>query len=710
MPDSRSHTWLVLVVLLFCMAAGQDATTAGQVVINNPTLENISIEWLVTGDDNADGQVAVRYRADTDPSFRQGHALLRVPAGSNSGFTWRNRHAGSIMGLVPATRYEIELTLTDPDGGDAVVSVFAETRPVPRVAEDATVTNVDPTNLATALATATPGDVLLLASGTYSSFTVSNDGALGFPVTVMGADAATVIVEGEVRMDGRSHVWIMNLTVRGQIKFNSSRNIVVQGCRVETARDGIVAFADGTEDGYFADNTVIGPTVWQESALGANGDNLGEGIVVTGPGNVIQNNRVEGFRDCISLLEDGDAQRQYSIDIIGNDLDRCGDDAIEADFAMGNVRVLRNRSSNSFIAWSSQPGLGGPTYFIRNVAFGNYFQVFKPNRGSLGDILYHNTGVKQGDAFGVYTTDVWGNCITRNNLFIGGPEEANLAGFSTGPGRILDLPGLDTSTSSLDYDGFGSQNALFDGTFGITAFNGFEELRSLTTERNAVQVDVTVFAETFPYPSTLFPAVTVPQLVLAEGSVAVDAGEPLLNVNDGFAGTAPDLGAYEFDQTIPPYGPRTGTSVCGNGAVETGESCDDGNRASGDGCDEQCNLEGSRSAAPSTSFPSTSSPTNLSTTKPSSSPPQKPSPSVSPVMSSTVTPSPPPRLATSAPQSETPIAGPTDGLTTSPESTLTITPTLPTPTSDAVNVALSGQGSAFATGLLASTLLLLRLV
>ena len=305
---------------------------------------------------------------------------------------------------------------------------------------------------------------------------------------------------------------------------------------------------------------------------------------------------------------------------------------------------------------------------------------------------------------------MWGNCITRNNLFIGGPEEANLAGFSTGPGRILDLPGLDTSTSSLDYDGFGSQNALYDGTFGITAFNGFEELRSLTTERNAVQVDVTVFAETFPYPSTLFPAVTVPQLVLAEGSVAVDAGEPLLNVNDGFAGTAPDLGAYEFDQTIPPYGPRTGTSVCGNGAVETGESCDDGNRASGDGCDEQCNLEGSRSAAPSTSFPSTSSPTNLSTTKPSSSPPQKPSPSVSPVMSSTVTPSPPPRLATSAPQSETPIAGPTDGLTTSPESTLTITPTLPTPTSDAVNVALSGQGSAFATGLLASTLLLLRLV
>lgn len=32
------------------------------------------------------------------------------------------------------------------------------------------------------------------------------------------------------------------------------------------------------------------------------------------------------------------------------------DDAIEADFTMGNCRVLRNRISNSFMGISSQPG------------------------------------------------------------------------------------------------------------------------------------------------------------------------------------------------------------------------------------------------------------------------------------------------------------------------------------------------------------------
>ena len=43
---------------------------------------------------------------------------------------------------------------------------------------------------------------------------------------------------------------------------------------------------------------------------------------------------------------------------------------------------------------------------------------------------------------------------------------------------------------------------------------------------------------------------------LRSGSKAVDAGVRLPNVNDGFAGAAPDLGAYELGQPPPVYGPR----------------------------------------------------------------------------------------------------------------------------------------------------------
>lgn len=68
---------------------------------------------------------------------------------------------------------------------------------------------------------------------------------------------------------------------------------------------------------------------------------------------------------------------------------------------MGNVRVVRNRITNAFIGLSSQPGLGGPTWFVRNVLYNVIFQAFKPNRSSVGDLWLHNTVVKSGDAMGV---------------------------------------------------------------------------------------------------------------------------------------------------------------------------------------------------------------------------------------------------------------------------------------------------------------------
>jgi hypothetical protein len=43
---------------------------------------------------------------------------------------------------------------------------------------------------------------------------------------------------------------------------------------------------------------------------------------------------------------------------------------------------------------------------------------------------------------------------------------------------------------------------------------------------------------------------------LKPGTVAIDAGCILPNINDDFAGDAPDLGALEVGQPIPVYGPR----------------------------------------------------------------------------------------------------------------------------------------------------------
>jgi len=43
---------------------------------------------------------------------------------------------------------------------------------------------------------------------------------------------------------------------------------------------------------------------------------------------------------------------------------------------------------------------------------------------------------------------------------------------------------------------------------------------------------------------------------LRPGAIAIDRGLVLPNINDGFAGKAPDLGALEAGQPRPIYGPR----------------------------------------------------------------------------------------------------------------------------------------------------------
>jgi hypothetical protein len=46
-------------------------------------------------------------------------------------------------------------------------------------------------------------------------------------------------------------------------------------------------------------------------------------------------------------------------------------------------------------------------------------------------------------------------------------------------------------------------------------------------------------------------------MTLSPGCAAIDAGLALANINDGYIGLAPDLGAYEAGQPLPRFGPRS---------------------------------------------------------------------------------------------------------------------------------------------------------
>jgi hypothetical protein len=185
-------------------ALAQDATTSGTVTTPHPTIENFSVKWSFTGDDNQNGVVSLRFREEGESAWRTGLALRRVPAGSSEGFSWENQHAGSVFDLSPDTTYEIELSLVDPDGGDTTQVVPASTRPIPDAAADANERPATPATFASALAAAVPGDIVLLADGTYPEFGLERSGTADDPVVIRAENRGGAVVNGEIGLIGPS--------------------------------------------------------------------------------------------------------------------------------------------------------------------------------------------------------------------------------------------------------------------------------------------------------------------------------------------------------------------------------------------------------------------------------------------------------------------------------------------------------------------------
>ncbi|MCS7314044.1 MAG: right-handed parallel beta-helix repeat-containing protein [Bryobacterales bacterium] len=573
---------LLLVVLLAPLAILSEDRTIPREVTTYPTIVNLSVEWKIEGDDNLNGVVRVYYRVVGEERWREALPLVRVPAG-NSGarttptFSWENRHSGSIFDLRPDTEYEVRLELEDPDGGSAERIVRARTRGVPRAAAGAPVKQANALTLKEAEAAARPGDVLLLAPGYYGEFTCTRDGEPGRPIVLRGRreGGLSATFDG-VSLRNRRHVILENVTVYGTVDLLGAEEVAVRHCTV-VAKYGIVANRPpGARNCYIADNVVTWFMPWVPEGMGSESvyggpANVGEGIQITGPGNVICHNRVRGYRDCISTMEDRGAHEQHSIDIYNNDVEVCVDDGIEADFSMGNCRIMRNRLTNCFIGLSSQPSLGGPTYFIRNVMYNLIETAFKLSRGSIGNLLFHNTAVKVGDGFRVpHGPEQYARSVFRNNLCLGGTGGGQFGRYTSGSGRAFYTPETDPS-NDFDWNGIGTHGTPFLAQLGPVRFNSFAELLAWPGLQRMILVDLSVF-EAVEFPDPPVPERRVADLRLRPASAATDAGIRLANVNDNFHGAAPDLGAYESGEQPPHYGPRpegVDESTAPSSAIET---------------------------------------------------------------------------------------------------------------------------------------------
>ena len=453
--------------------------------------------------------------------------------------------------------------------------------------------------------------------GTYY---LTADGTPERPIAIVAAGDGDVIFDGNgsyALFDVRAadHTYFEGITFRnaevailaGTQFIAGSKGLTVKRSRFERVGAGVFTNWSGSSGFYIADSVFIGRNdpnhligwagdMWIKFR-GVDGQIFPPAMAsyvavkLYGPGHVVAHNYIADFHDGINVetygnpdgsvasgpgIEEGPKypprefwdRRPVAIDFYGNYITNSHDNPIEADGSMHNIRVLRNLFVNhASHAFCNQPTLGGPVYWIRNIAYHLPAGSTRLTNGAAGVLFYNNTILAETVAAGTSNTH-W-----RNNLMLGenaAPAIFNVTTF--------------TRYTSSDYNGF-RPNPNVPASFrwsaprmGVLAdYNSFGHMVELEprefatleqyaaatgNDRNSVLVDYDVFVDV-PRLDAQDEA-TVQKLYdardldfrLKGGSAAVDRGTELATITDGFAGRAPDLGALELGAPLPVYGPR----------------------------------------------------------------------------------------------------------------------------------------------------------
>ena len=455
-----------------------------------------------------------------------------------------------------------------------------------------------------------PGDTILVHAGLYRNDRLNYVDPMMTPfdgtnwLTIKATPEKPITIkaagDGEVVFDGAGNHRLFDVTASAHHIFdgltfrntdiaifagfkevNGAVGLTVKNCRFEDIGFGVWTEYAGSSDFYIADNIFLGRIeqrnllvgwtgpLWRSAGpYGSHEVRSYYAVKVYGPGHVIAHNAVAYFHDGIGIStygtpESDPERRASSIDIYNNDIHMSGDDFIETDGGVHNIRVYNNRGVNAAHGgYSSQPVFGGPAYFIRNILYHVPSGVaFKFSAKAAGLFAYHNTIIGEQVA-----SDPSSNMHYRNNLFLGRDT----------PGRAVMIWANAGSDYSSDYNGFRPNKGVIEQYRWLAprsgetmyeprpedwrTFSTLDEFRAATgQEQHGIELDFDVFEQMIPPDPTKRHAVYHAKDLnfrLKPGGKAVDAGVLIPTVNDRFTGNAPDLGALESGRPQPHYGPR----------------------------------------------------------------------------------------------------------------------------------------------------------
>jgi hypothetical protein len=454
--------------------------------------------------------------------------------------------------------------------------------------------------------------------GTYY-FTA--DGTAERPIAIKAAGDGEVVFDGAgnfALFDVRAadYTYFEGITFRnaeigvlaGTQFIAGAKGLTVKRSRFEQVGAGVFTNFAGSSNFYIADNTFLGRND-PKHLIGWNGDALWSkfngvdgqiyppkmasyvAVKLYGPGHVVAYNYIADFHDGINVETYGNPdgsvatgpgipagphyptreffdRRPVAIDFYNNYITSSHDNPIEADGGMHNIRVLRNMFINhASHAFCNQPALGGPVYWIRNIAYNLPGGSTRLTNGSAGAVFYNNTILSETQAA------LASNVHWRNNLILGqnaAPAVFNVTtmtnysssdynGFRPNPGAAASFHwNAPAPFAMADMTGPGRNAALVNHEYRTLA----EYSKASGQDQHSVAVDYDVFVNVRRLDAQ--DVATIQSIYKAEdfdfrlkpGAAAVDRGVPLPTVTDGFGGRAPDIGALELGQPPPHYGPR----------------------------------------------------------------------------------------------------------------------------------------------------------
>jgi hypothetical protein len=453
--------------------------------------------------------------------------------------------------------------------------------------------------------------------GTYY---LTADGTADMPIAIVAAGDGEVVFDGNgnfALFDVRAadHTYFEGITFRnaemgilaGTQFIAGSKGLTVKRSRFENVGAGVFTNYSGSSGFYIADSTFIGRNdpkhligwagdMWTKFR-GVEGQTFPPAMAsyvavkLYGPGHIVAHNYIADFHDGINVETYGNPdgsvasgpgildgpkyppreywdRRPIAIDFYGNYITNSHDNPIETDGSMHNIRVMRNMFINhASHAFCNQPALGGPVYWVRNIAYHLPAGSTRLTNGSAGVLFYNNTILSETVAAAT------SNSHWRNNLMLGenaapaifavttftAYTSSDYNGFRPNPGVAAAFQwNSPPSGVAADFTGPGHAARLEMRSFATLA----EYSASTGQDRNSVQVDYDTFMNVRRLDAQ--DASTVQRLYdarefdfrLRPGSAAVDRGTQLPTVTEGFTGRAPDLGALEVGGAAAIYGPR----------------------------------------------------------------------------------------------------------------------------------------------------------